>query len=108
MALINCIDCKSQISDKAKHCPKCGAPVQIIQKIKCFECGTELIKGTKDCSNCGAEQLVTTELNESKINSNQHVNEAISTPQNKNLKWVLVGVLLIITFMLSEIGRAHV
>ena len=27
MALIHCRECGSQISDKAKSCPKCGAPV---------------------------------------------------------------------------------
>lgn len=27
MALIDCKECKSQVSDAAKACPKCGAPV---------------------------------------------------------------------------------
>lgn len=27
MALIHCSECGQQISDKAKSCPKCGAPV---------------------------------------------------------------------------------
>jgi hypothetical protein len=27
MALINCKECKAEISDSAKTCPKCGAPV---------------------------------------------------------------------------------
>lgn len=26
MALISCLECKAEISDKAKSCPKCGAP----------------------------------------------------------------------------------
>lgn len=27
MALINCRGCKTRVSDKAKQCPKCGAPI---------------------------------------------------------------------------------
>ena len=31
MALINCPECKTEISDKALSCPKCGHPVQAVQ-----------------------------------------------------------------------------
>ncbi|MCW8919618.1 MAG: hypothetical protein OQL08_12505 [Gammaproteobacteria bacterium] len=31
MALMKCIDCDSEISDKADSCPKCGAPVTKIE-----------------------------------------------------------------------------
>jgi predicted nucleic acid-binding Zn ribbon protein len=57
MALIECNECKSQVSDKAKNCPKCGAPVVLIQNSKCFECGTILKKDARTCENCGAEQV---------------------------------------------------
>jgi hypothetical protein len=30
MALINCTECKKEISDKATACPSCGAPVKEI------------------------------------------------------------------------------
>ena len=29
MSLITCPECKKEISDKAKSCPKCGAPAII-------------------------------------------------------------------------------
>lgn len=29
MALIKCIECENEVSDKAKTCPKCGAPVEL-------------------------------------------------------------------------------
>jgi len=33
MALINCPECTSEISDKAPSCPKCGAPIaQVAEK----------------------------------------------------------------------------
>ena len=28
MALINCAECKTEVSDKAEACPKCGSPIQ--------------------------------------------------------------------------------
>jgi len=31
MALISCLECKAEISDKAKSCPKCGAPAMVEQ-----------------------------------------------------------------------------
>jgi DNA-directed RNA polymerase beta' subunit len=36
MALINCLECRKEISDKASACPHCGAPVdnQIIERKK--------------------------------------------------------------------------
>lgn len=28
MALIKCLECNNEISDKAEFCPKCGFPIQ--------------------------------------------------------------------------------
>ena len=28
MALINCPECNSQVSDKARECPECGHPIK--------------------------------------------------------------------------------
>lgn len=33
MALINCLECKKEISDKAKTCPNCGYPVDFQNKV---------------------------------------------------------------------------
>jgi hypothetical protein len=32
MALINCSECKQEVSDKAESCPKCGAPITTAQE----------------------------------------------------------------------------
>lgn len=58
MALINCIECDHQISDKAPACVKCGAPVVLKKVINCFECNTVLDEGIKSCTYCGAIQSV--------------------------------------------------
>ena len=31
MALVSCSECKKDVSDKAKSCPKCGAPINNAQ-----------------------------------------------------------------------------
>lgn len=34
MSLINCPECQSKVSEKAQQCPKCGYPIENIEKIK--------------------------------------------------------------------------
>lgn len=53
MALIKCKECGAMISDKAGHCPHCGAPVEI-QATVCKECGEPHPKGAVTCPHCGA------------------------------------------------------
>ena len=39
MAIIKCIECKKEISDKAKKCPYCGCPThtkKLSKKTKCI------------------------------------------------------------------------
>lgn len=52
MALIKCGECSSEVSDKAKTCPNCGAPV--IALIRCTECSNEISNNAKTCPKCGA------------------------------------------------------
>ena len=56
MALFNCPNCNSQISDKADACPNCGTKLEKKKKTKtiiCKECKTEIQTKTKKCPNCG-------------------------------------------------------
>jgi len=51
MALINCYECNKEISDRAKACPHCGAPienevVEIIEDIEPLSVETEILKPT--------------------------------------------------------------
>ena len=52
MALIKCSECEAMISDKAKNCPKCGAPV--VTLIKCKDCGGMVSPNAVVCPHCGA------------------------------------------------------
>lgn len=43
MSLIKCKDCGSEVSTKAKSCPKCGAPIK--KEAKQYGCGTVIVVG---------------------------------------------------------------
>lgn len=51
MALINCKECGQKISDAAKICPHCGAPV--IKDVYCPKCGKKVPENVKFCPDCG-------------------------------------------------------
>ena len=64
MALIECPNCRRQISDKAEKCPGCGYELPEIQEVEtesiedvkeivCEECGTIIPEGATICPNCG-------------------------------------------------------
>lgn len=60
MALIKCIECGNDVSDKATCCPKCGKEVNPVSHDKkekksniCKECGQEMDLATGICLNCG-------------------------------------------------------
>lgn len=54
MSLVNCPECKKQVSDQAKQCPNCGysLPKPKIY-ITCPECEAKVEQGNRICSNCG-------------------------------------------------------
>ncbi len=60
MALINCPECGTEISDKATTCIKCGYPIgnktnlePPKESTKCPECGKEISDQAAECGNCG-------------------------------------------------------
>lgn len=53
--LVECVNCKSKISEGIKFCPKCGTKVKVNEVRFCTECGKELEDGDVFCSNCGQE-----------------------------------------------------
>jgi len=105
MALINCIECNAQISDKAKKCPKCGVDIIVKEKVKCYECNTELEMEAKECYNCGAEQLV----NKVKIPQSVNEEEAIINTEIKRtkIKWIvgISSILIIATIVILIINK---
>ncbi len=53
MALINCPECKREISDMARSCPHCGYS---FEKMKfCKFCGTKIPEDSIICTKCGRQ-----------------------------------------------------
>lgn len=103
MALIKCLNCEKEISDKAKVCPQCGQPVVLetpvtedIKPILCEECGTEISEGMDACPNCGCpvpeEERVAEEVSQ-KVEVT-----AVNLPKmTKNTKkYIIIAVVVII------------
>jgi len=99
MALIQCEECKNNVSDKAEKCPHCGAPViipkQVIKietnkpKLKyfpCRKCEHENIENTITCPKCHT-------FAPNKSAKELEGNRALA----KNLGWVAAPALLIVS-----------
>lgn len=52
MALINCLECGKEISDKAASCPNCGA---VVKKKFCQHCGETIDNDCIVCPKCGKQ-----------------------------------------------------
>lgn len=50
--MMNCPECKKEISERADTCPHCQAPVNDFEK--CAMCNREFSKRKWKCPNCGA------------------------------------------------------
>ena len=53
MALIKCLECGHEVSDKAVSCPQCGCPILRTKQIICSECGSNISQADEFCPNCG-------------------------------------------------------
>ncbi len=53
MALVKCIKCKQDISEKATQCPKCQCAEPFAKKSNCIECNSEISISSKTCPECG-------------------------------------------------------
>jgi hypothetical protein len=50
MALIQCVECSKELSEKAKACPHCGCPNN---QIRCPECSNFVDDAIAECPKCG-------------------------------------------------------
>lgn len=69
MALVNCENCGSEVSDKAKVCPKCGKNIKrdFVPILTCPECGKEIETTETHCGNCGYKLKQGNEAKKKKI-----------------------------------------
>jgi ribosomal protein L40E len=125
MALIHCLECGNEVSDKAEFCPKCGAPVktenseilnedekkieEVLQhKKRCEECGAELEAEETVCHECGCPVSEKTDSEEAlKENISEDVSgteELVEKPKNKFIRWGIIGALSIFIVFLIVAG----
>lgn len=79
MALIKCVECGNNISDKSEYCPQCGCPTSESLKIleyeqykenlvyKCPVCNKEYPDGIFKCDICGYIHFVTDSIKDELI-----------------------------------------
>ena len=101
MALIKCTECGQDISDKAKKCPQCGAPVE--RMVSCSECGTQMRGNVKTCPNCGCPNPLV-------IHNQSNVVNNVPTPNSYRLPSLSAGQTILAVFSticgLSFLGYA--
>ena len=101
MALIKCYECSAEISDKAKCCPKCGAPV-IVHKWRCSKCGNMISE--EPCPFCSNEQTAVNNNETSTENNSQTIEQNKKT---NNGFGKIIGILLfIVIFTVATITIA--
>ena len=91
MALIKCLECGHEVSNKASTCPNCGCPIE--KRLVCNECGAELSPIDKVCPNCG--------------NPIQTVKKKYGATNIKAVFFVLLAIFVPIAFMGGVTGRIY-
>lgn len=102
MALVNCLECNHEVSDKASACPKCGAPVEKItstnkleldaNSTSCPFCKKTLSSSAITCAYCGAEYGF----------YNHSFKRVQDTSGLKSVLLFTIGTLLLIWFLLTS------
>ena len=124
MALIKCVSCGKEISDRAKICPNCGTEVftditaeaieEVVatepETIHCPECGTEVSAETEICPNCGypisEDKVKESEEEKKQTEDNEKENNDIRNfiKNNKKIVAVAVAVVAILAIIIYNIG----
>lgn len=108
MALINCVNCGKEISDKALVCPGCGhkfeekTNVVEIPPVLCEECGEVIPEGGEACPKCGCP----IEKKEEETAAPQKVElTSVNLPITKKLnkKHKLIAIVLAAVILLGSI-----
>lgn len=102
MAIIQCPNCRGQISDKARKCVHCGTVFTSEKKELCAECGAELEDGAAMCFQCGcpveaAGRMMSVDFRQMGTIGSSKTNEGTK-------RIILAVVVLVIVLMVIAIG----
>ncbi len=103
MAIIECLNCRGQISDRARKCVHCGTVFRTEEKKLCAECGMELEDGAAMCFRCGcpagADSRVMMPV------APRQMGTSSSKERGNGIKWVFAVVIaFVIVLMAFVIG----
>lgn len=103
MAIIECPNCRGQISDRARKCVHCGTVFIPEEKKFCAECSTELEDGAAVCLRCGCP--VGADSGGMVSVDSRQMGTLGSKERGSGLKWIYAIVMaLVIVLMAFVIG----
>ena len=97
MALIKCYECSALISDKATHCPNCGAPV-VVHKWRCPECGNMISEDP--CPYCHNQKLLKNKSDENL--KNDKPDHLKVSKRNHKKRWIILVIIVLIIICIAE------
>lgn len=107
MAMIECPNCRMQISDKARQCVHCGTIFVPKEKMVCVECEAELEEGVSICPMCGCP--IGTRADAKDLRTFQQMKEIGTSMGGKSRKAVVIVavIVLLIVAAVAAIGIAQ-
>lgn len=98
MAIIQCPNCRGQISDKARKCVHCGTVFTSEKKELCAECGAKLEDGAAMCFQCGCPVEVAGRM--VSVDSWQ-MGAPSSNKANRETKRIIIAVVVIVIVLMA-------
>ena len=98
MALIKCYECSALISDKATHCPNCGAPV-VVHKWRCPECGNMISEDP--CPYCHNQKLLKNKSDENL--KNDKPDHLKVSKRNHKKRWIILVIIVLIIICIAAL-----
>lgn len=95
MAIIKCLECGHDISDKAPYCPSCGVAIAGTT-ITCPQCGKTYFSALKECPQCHHLTQQPTNSQQPVNPENANENKAHSKRNNKLILIISVAVVVVI------------
>jgi len=94
--LIVCQECRSQISDKAERCPRCGADPETFSggQLVCSECRGGVTRAHSKCPHCGAPASL---FSGSTIERNTHRSDRIGAENQLSAYYTKDGSAVVTT-----------
>lgn len=102
MAIIQCPNCRGQISDRAKKCVRCGTVFTSGKKELCAECGAELEDGAAMCFQCGCP--VETDVRVMMPVDSRQMGATGSNKVNGETKKITAVVVIVVVLITIAIG----